>query len=392
METTFSMLFDSLRNYDDFGTAIEATPSLRSKIRGVGVYRTEGDILYMWGQAPGFFVAPAFDQESAVNDWPRLYLENPSNNSVTLLLKLSRKEPRPPPPPDDKREAQERKAHPFMFKTLREADVIFLEILQTDYWKKERLQAALFPSVEIVLAALILAAQMLVLKNAEYRKRIEEQKNLVVLGTAASTLAHEIKNPLLAIRLQTSILAKTLHGEGSRELEIIDSEVQRLSSLSNRIGDYLRDPAGNPAVIDPADIAQEVGERLCGRSILSLPQQAAFVRIDPERLRSVIENLLRNALESGGDEAEVRMEISSAESFVWIDILDRGTGIPSASRERLFDPFFTTKSRGSGIGLSVCRRFTQAAKGSISLENRTGGGTRARLALPRTGPEARGFN
>jgi signal transduction histidine kinase len=148
------------------------------------------------------------------------------------------------------------------------------------------------------------------------------------------------------------------------------------------VGDYLRDPAGNPRIIDTADVALEVGMRLCGRNILKVPEDAPGVSMDPERLRSVLENLLRNALESGGPEEGVSIEVGTLEGKARIDVLDRGAGLTQEAQARLFDPFFTTKSRGTGIGLSVCQRFAQAAGGSIELTNRPGGGCRARLLIP----------
>jgi two-component system sensor histidine kinase HydH len=269
--------------------------------------------------------------------------------------------------------------------TMRDADVVYLEIRQGDYWRRRRLSSFLFPASELAVAALVLFVRGLVLRNAAYRKLIEEQRNLVILGTAASTLAHEIKNPLLAIRLQTSILSRICPESARRELAIIDEEVERLSSLSHRVNDYLRDPAGNPAVIDPREILREVGSRLCGRDILtgaSAGDSSLRVRIDPERFRSLIENLVRNALESGGPEIEVAAETSIDDGELRIDVLDRGSGIADAARERAFDPFFTTKSRGTGIGLAICERFADAACGRISLSGRQGGGTRASLFLP----------
>ena len=312
----------------------------------------------------------------------RIYLENEKNDSLVLLLRPSGDGP-PPPPAGDETDGRLRRAQSFMFDTLRKADIIYLEIRQPRFWRQAHFQTVLFPIVEIILAALVVFLSVLVIKNGEYRRRIEQQKNLVTMGTAASTLAHEIKNPLLAIRLQTSIIARTLPGEACRELEIIDAEVKRLSLLSHRVNDFLRDPTGRPSLVDPMGIASEVGERLCARRIvISQPGPSYAVKIDPERLRSILENLLRNALESGGCEEEVHIHIGRSDGTVYIDVLDHGSGILRKHKEQVFDPFFTTKSRGTGIGLVICRRFVQAAGGSIALEDRLHGGTRARVNLP----------
>ena len=382
-ERTFSILLDSLRRYDDFGSAIEATESLKLKILGVGLYDGLGGMLYRWGTVPDSYESPESVEADVKYAMARIYLENPKNDSLVLLVRPSGDGPPPPPPNDDLMRGPTRHGRFFLFDTLRKADVIYLEIRQPQFWRQKRFQTFLFPMVEIILAALVVFVRFLMIKNGEYRDRIEQQKNLVTLGTAASTLAHEIKNPLFAIRLQTSILSRTFPGEARRELEIIDSEVERLSMLSHRVNDFLRDPAGVPEEVDPVKIASEVGERLCGRPIVtSSSGKDLAVQIDPERLRSILENLLRNALESEGQEEDVAIEIAKADNAVRIDVLDRGIGLPPGERDRVFDPFFTTKSRGSGIGLAICLRFILAARGTISLEDRQDGGTRARVLLP----------
>jgi two-component system, NtrC family, sensor histidine kinase HydH len=379
-ERTVNTLFSSLRNHEDFGDAIETMPSLSEKVIGVALFAEDGTRLYTWGSAPAAPPDVPFVGATETDRMASMYRENARNASTIILIHPSREGPPPP-----KAGARERASHPFMFETLRRTNLIHLEIRQPSYWRDTRLQTVLFPIVEALLAALVVFVRFLVMRNAEYRTRIEQQKNLVLLGTAASTLAHEIKNPLLAIRLQTGILSRTLQGQGDREIAIIDDEVNRLSSLSHRVNDILRDPAGNPCRIDPRDIAAEVGTRLCGRPIVT--GTGGSVRIDPERMRSILENLLRNALESGGEEDKVAIEVTGTAAQTVVDVLDRGTGVPQKDRARVFDPFFTTKSRGSGIGLAICLRFVGAAGGTIELQDRAGGGCRARVILPAAEPE-----
>lgn len=393
-ERTMNVLYARLRDHADFGAAIESDAALRERILGVAAYAADGSRLYAWGEAPASVARrdvaysddAARDDAAEPGDKGRLYIDNPANDSIILVSRSFG--PRPPRKPDgypERPEPPERDASAvFFFETLRDADSIVLEIREPEYWMRRRLEAVLFPAVAAALGALVLFVRALLLRNAEYRARIEEQRSLVVLGTAASTLAHEIKNPLLSIKLQARILEKTCPESARREIGIISDEVDRLSALSHRVGDYLRDPAGNPVVVDVRDIARDVGERLCGRDAL-VPSDgpAPLVRMDPERLRSVLENLVRNALESSADAPGVSVEarVDGAGSVV-VDVLDRGSGLSAEAAARLFDPFFTTKSRGTGIGLPICRRFAEAASGSIALEPRTGGGCRARLSLP----------
>jgi two-component system sensor histidine kinase HydH len=392
-ERTINALLSSLRHYEDFGSAVENTTALSEKIVGIGIYDSGGGLLYSWGAAPATRPASGFEAAGEANLMAEMYVENAANKSLIVLLQPQRP-PQPPPgetaPPETPPPARPDERHgesSFMSGTLRNADLIQVEIRQPGFWREQRLYAALLPVVVALLAVLVAFVSVLVVKNVEYRANMERQKNLVLLGTAASTLAHEIKNPLLAIRLQTGILSRTLPGEGKRELAIIDDEVNRLSVLTHRVNDILRDPTGQPRRVDPLDIAEEVSARLCGRPIArcrdGADAAARTVLIDPERLRSMLENLMRNALESGGSEDGIAVEIAAGGGQVFVDVLDRGTGVPAKDREQAFDPFFTTKSRGTGIGLAICRRFAQAARGNVLLEDRAGGGTRARIVLPR---------
>ena len=98
-----------------------------------------------------------------------------------------------------------------------------------------------------------------------------------------------------------------------------------------------------------------------------------------------MENLVRNAHESYPDDAgagEVGLALAGRKGIVVIAVRDRGRGIPSDRAEKVFDPFFTDKVHGSGVGLSLSRRFVEAAGGTLTLVPRRGGGTEARITLP----------
>jgi two-component system sensor histidine kinase HydH len=259
---------------------------------------------------------------------------------------------------------------------------IYIDIVHPVYWHTRTASAIIIPVAEIILLLLVLAVRRLYLRNREYRERIEAQKNLVVLGTAAGTLAHEIKNPLLSIRLQTGILEKSLEGRGKEEIALINQEVERLSALIYRVNDYLREEKGNPVPLNVYDLLAETSRRLCGRNITSGDSvHDVLVMADGDRFRSVFENLIRNALESGGDEKETGAAISRNRNGVLIRIYDRGRGIAPQNLPRIFDPFFTSKSTGTGIGLSISRRFVEAAGGTMTLENREGGGAEASISI-----------
>ncbi len=280
--------------------------------------------------------------------------------------------------------------------------LIYLQVsLQELYAGGRRLEAARI-LVPAALAAVIAFFFYLYRLNLGYQKRIEGHERLVRLGEAARTLAHEIRNPLGAIRIQAAYLKRVLPEAHRGELQVIDEEIQRLDLLVNRISDFLRDPKGNPEPVDLDAFTRRLISRF-GGEIRFENADGGPVRVsfDPDRLRSVLENLVANARESmedgkageaggegepgggaaggGGRAVEIRLQRHHGRAV--LSILDRGKGLPPGRREELFDPFFTTKTRGSGIGLSLSRRFVEEAGGRIELLPRSGGGTEARVTL-----------
>jgi two-component system sensor histidine kinase HydH len=402
-ERLFNTLIGSFRTYGDFDSLITSNPVFRDRIIGFAIYGRDLLPVYAWGKVP-----PVFDEGQLERDGPprneRFTVPNRGERSVYFILRAERMG-FPPVEPPELPVPQDSAGFRLMARPRREpaADLapqdllffnsalngryIYLDISHPAYWRTMTVTAALFPVGGLLLLVLVFYIRSLYMRNAEYRDRIEGQKNLVVLGTAAGTLAHEIKNPLLSIRLQTGILGKVLPGTGKEELRIIDEEVDRLSALVYRVNDYLRDAAGDPVPVNGYDLMAETSRRLCGRDITAAGScRDGIIRMDPERARSVFENIIRNALESGSPEQEIGASItrSGGRGVVVIDVFDRGTGIPPTDLKRVFDPFFTSKSTGTGIGLSISKRFVEAAGGTIVPENREGGGTLIRLTFPET--------
>ena len=264
-------------------------------------------------------------------------------------------------------------------------EYILLEVDSAGYFRTDRRLLAAQIGSPLLIAAVVGGGAVLIRNNARYRRRLDAQRQLVELGEAARTLTHEIKNPLSAIRLKTAILRRTASGAGAAaaDLQAIDDEVSRLAVLADRVSDFIRDPAGNSERIDLGPFLDELIDRHAALEV-QRPATPLFVRFDRERLRSVLDNLIRNAIESTVDSSPVQViaEASSAREAT-VRILDRGAGIAADQRTRVFDPFYTTKSKGSGIGLAICRRFVAAAGGTLELRPRADGGTEAVVTLPR---------
>lgn len=266
------------------------------------------------------------------------------------------------------------------------AEILYISFDGAEYRSKLLLGRVLNSCLLLLLLGAFLSVLKIFMRNHQYREKLAQQESLVSMGEAARTLAHEIKNPLSAISLQSAVLKKTIPEEYVEGIAVIENEVQRLNSLSNRVGEFLKNPIGEPEKIDVKEFLEEICSRFsCDIPVTSegkWPEQIVF---DRERARSVFENLIKNAVEScEGRDPEVSIEIHTTRSEVQIRILDRGDGLPEGGEKQLFDPFFTTKIHGSGIGLAITRRFVLAAGGTITLRARDGGGTVAEIVVPRS--------
>ena len=140
--------------------------------------------------------------------------------------------------------------------------VLFLELAAGRYLARQRVFRLAQAVVPLALAAIgaLMAAQYR--RNSEYRRRLAAQTELARLGEISRTLSHEIKNPLSAIRLQTGLLKKTLPEERRGDLRIIEEEIQRLALLTERVGDFLRDPRGAAAGAGPGPLPAGAGAAL----------------------------------------------------------------------------------------------------------------------------------
>ncbi len=370
-ERTAGNLLDAFRD-----GSLEAQSSAAAVI-GFGLYNAAGDAVARVGGAPAWL--------GPDNNAGRVHFRHDAKRrTVTLVRPIGMMSMRPMMGmPGSRRSGF---GQPGMPRTPPSGAPVFLflEMATEEHWRLERRFRAAALLAPVAIAAMAALAGYLYWKNAEYRRRMAAQEQLARLGEVARTLAHEIKNPLGAIRLQAGILRRTVSGEGAREIDLIDQEVSRLALLSDRIAAFLRDPRGEPHPVEIAPFVQGLlarfGERVSFRA--GTETAGAAIAFDGDRLRSVLENLITNALESGATEPP-EVTVSAAGGRVEVAVADRGTGIADDDAERVFDPFFTRKTTGSGVGLAIARRFAEAAGAELRLDPRPGGGTIARLAARR---------
>ena len=266
-------------------------------------------------------------------------------------------------------------------------EILYIKFDGTSYFRKQNQSRTLVILGALLLAGLFLLMVRVLKSNREYRNSFARHEQLVKLGSAARTLAHEIKNPLSAITIQSAILKKTISEENKEELEIIDHEVQRITNLTDKVSEFLKQPSGTPEKIELLKFLRELisitGNKV---TVKNNNINSAVVLFDRDRLRSIFENLIKNATEStvstDGRDPEVGIEVKIKKKLVYVSVIDHGDGIPLRVRDKLFDPFFTTKLNGSGIGLSISKQFLEAQSGALKIIKTGPGGTVFRITLP----------
>lgn len=242
----------------------------------------------------------------------------------------------------------------------------------------------------LALVALALYVLWAARRTARLEVRQVQLEHLAQLGQMAATLAHEIRNPLGAVKGFVQLAAEQ---PGASARDLLDSavtEVQRIERLVHDLLLYGRPPKPQLRRMRWSEIEHKLVaqvERLGQDRKVSFRVSAEPLEwtTDPALLEQVLVNLLRNAVEaaSSSTSAEVRLEarLGSA-GAVTITVTDNGAGIPPEARDRLFQPFFTTKSSGTGLGLVIARSLTRALGGELTLRDGAPSGAVAVLHFP----------
>jgi len=267
---------------------------------------------------------------------------------------------------------------------LRRSDkILFLKIDAYNYQKNRFLYFLILTLFPIILLLLIIVLLFLYRKNESYKIKIEEHQTLAKLGEASRTLAHEIKNPLGAISIQLGYLKKIVPEDIICEFRAFEYELERIKNITDRIGDFLRDPIGFPQEINLFNTITEIIKNKKNKVIVQNNLKFEIIYFDKSRFESIIENLLNNAIESQ-DEFEnvepIKIIIDNIKDFVIISVVDKGIGLKDANMD-IFQPYYTTKAKGSGIGLSIVKRFVEANGGKIEIYNNDDQGVTAKLFI-----------
>ena len=241
---------------------------------------------------------------------------------------------------------------------------------------------------------IIPGVNMMMLRDVTEKKELEGQlrksDTLNVVGELAAGIAHEIRNPMTALKGFIQLLQGSIKEDYSMYFNVITSELQRIESIiteflvlakpqaiqfrQNDVKKIMKDTIdllGAQATMHNVQIAAEYGDNL------------PLIYCEPNQLKQVFINILKNAIEvmPKGGVISVKIEMLD-EEYIRISIKDQGCGIPEDKIRKLGEPFYTTKERGTGLGLMVSYKIIEEHRGKIEVESQVGLGTTFYITLP----------
>jgi two-component system sensor histidine kinase FlrB len=231
--------------------------------------------------------------------------------------------------------------------------------------------------------------------SLEREQRLEaaalRQSRLAAMGEMAAMLAHEVRNPLGAMQLFTGLLLQDLQ-ENPAALRLARQVARAIADLDHLVSNLLeftRTRAVRRAAVDLGAIAESVldgaAELCAGAGIVvvrAVATPAVRALADPDLLRPVLANLVRNAVQAMEGGGTLTVTVARVAEEAAVTIADTGPGIAPEAHEAIFRPFYTTRSKGTGLGLAVARELVRAMGGTLAVASEIGRGAAFTVRLP----------
>jgi len=262
----------------------------------------------------------------------------------------------------------------------------------------DALSASLTPDARSVIE--ILAGQVaiaiddsrLVEENVRLERELAERERLAALGRMAATVAHEIKNPLSAIKSIAQVMREdvSLSTEYERDLSLIVGETDRLSQSVTQLLSFAKkeSPAELPLAVDEliGSVVRLFQATANEQGIILQCQVKTDAQLSGKcvsAVRDALSNLLLNALQATPNGGSIALSATTSNDELLVGVEDNGPGVANDLRERIWEPFFTTRQRGTGLGLAIVRKRVQEVGGSAVLDSsRNGQGALFQIRVP----------
>lgn len=226
-------------------------------------------------------------------------------------------------------------------------------------------------------------------RRTELEEKLREATALARLGEMAAVIAHEVKNPLAAVRGAVQVIGSRLPGSTS-DAAIVKEIIARLDALNDLIQDLLvfaRPPEPRAVAIDLNRLIESVvtllkSDPANATLTITVDGRVPPVHGDATLLTIALQNLLINAAHAVQGRGTIRVTLTAAAGWHHVEIADDGPGIPAEIRAHLFRPFKTTKARGTGLGMATAKRLTELHHGRIDVVCPVDGGTVITVHLP----------
>jgi two-component system sensor histidine kinase HydH len=244
-------------------------------------------------------------------------------------------------------------------------------------------------AVALVTALALLVATVVLWRLARRAEGLqaaaERDRTLVSLGEMSAVLAHEIRNPLAALKGHAQLLVERLAAPGPdrEKADRLVHEIRRLERLVEDLLSFVRASRVTPAPVEPAAVLRDAVNAVApDRVDVDASAAPSTWSLDAARLQLALANLLRNALEASPAGARVCVTAAVDGEGLVFRIRDQGPGLPPGDPERLFEAFHTTRVHGTGLGLAVARRIAELHGGRVTARTHPGGGAEFRIVIP----------
>ncbi len=232
-------------------------------------------------------------------------------------------------------------------------------------------------------------------ERVRMEKKVREAERMATIGQITTSLSHEVRNPLSAIKLNLQVIKKNakLKGNDERRIDISVQEVNRLERILQELLDFAKPLSLKPQPANILEIihrcAELLDEKFKEKSLtikFKMAPAMPNVPLDMEKFQQAVMNLFFNAIDASPEGGTIRIDIGirwqNAKRFAAISIRDEGPGISAELLDEIKKPFFTTKTRGTGLGLTNTERVVRDHGGWLEIDNQNSEGANFTLMMP----------